>query len=177
MVTQLVPMRAVDLSIGPFCTFLGPWPVAVMSFVSHALGPSGGSAGWPRTEPEPPEPNRHEPVRFSFFRKTASSRKRSHRNSVQNGPVERSTALTGSIFVNIYEKTSFSQKRSHRNSGQNGPIERSTALMGTIFVTISVFMSRGNFRGIFCQLLTDLLLARSIFNERSGTVHVGSSSS
>ena len=76
-------------------------------------------------------------------------KKRSHRNSGQNGPVERSTALAGTIFVNIYEKTSFSQKRSHRNSGQNGPDERSTALTGTIFVNISVLVSRGNFQGAF----------------------------
>ena len=33
--------------------------------------------------------------------KMSSSKKRSHRNSGQNGPVERSTALTGTIFVNI----------------------------------------------------------------------------
>ena len=81
--------------------------------------------------------------------KKCRQQKCSHRNSGQNGPVERSTALTGTIFVNIYEKSSFSQKRSHRNSGQNGPVERSTALTGTIFVTISVFVSRGNFQGAF----------------------------
>ena len=33
--------------------------------------------------------------------KTASLQKRSQRNSVQNGPIERSTALTGTIFVTI----------------------------------------------------------------------------
>ena len=76
------------------------------------------------------------------------AKKRSHRISGQNGPVEKFTALTATIFVNIYEKV-LSQKRSHRNSGQNGPIERSTALAGTIFANISVFMSRGNFRGAF----------------------------
>ena len=59
---------------------------------------------------------------------------------------------------------------------QSGPIERSTALAGTIFVAISVFTSRDNFRTIFGQLLTDLLLARSIFNERFGAVRVGSTS-
>ena len=74
--------------------------------------------------------------------KMSSPKKCSHRNSCQNGPVDRSTALTTTIFINIYEKTSFSQNRSHQNSGQNGPIERSTALTGTIFVNISVLMSR-----------------------------------
>ena len=74
------------------------------------------------------------------------------------------------------QKTSSSQKRLHRNSGQNRPIERSTALTGTIFVTLSVFVSRGNFRAIFWQLLTDLLLARSTFNARSGAVRAGSTS-
>ena len=34
----------------------------------------------------------------------------------------------------------------------------------------------GNFRAILWQLLTDLLLARSTFNERFGTVRVGSPS-
>ena len=35
------------------------------------------------------------------IRKTSLPQKRSHRNSVQNGPIERSTALTGTIFVTI----------------------------------------------------------------------------
>ena len=47
------------------------------------------------------------------------------------------------------------QKHSHRNSVQNGPIEKSTALTGAIFVTISVLMSRGDFRATFGQLLVN----------------------
>ena len=87
----------------------------------------------------------------------------------------------------VFQKMLSSQKRSHRNSVQNGPIEKFTALTGTIFVSISMFMSRGNFRAIFGQpsgnfwriyfqrdlLLTrdlaqcvwDLLLTRSTSNE------------
>ena len=34
-------------------------------------------------------------------RKMSSSKRCSHRNSVQNGPIERSTALTGTTFVTI----------------------------------------------------------------------------
>ena len=47
--------------------------------------------------------NLFEPFRTfsSPIPKTSSSQKRSHRNSVQNGPIERSTALTGTIFVTI----------------------------------------------------------------------------
>ena len=36
-----------------------------------------------------------------FPKKTPSSQKRSHRNSGQNRPIERSTALTGTMFVTI----------------------------------------------------------------------------
>ena len=76
-------------------------------------------------------------------------KKCSHRNSGQNGPVEKFTALMATIFATIHEKASLSQKRSHQNSGQNGPVEKFTALTATIFVTISVFMSRGHFRATF----------------------------
>ena len=51
-----------------------------------------------------------------FFFKTASSQKRSRRNSGQNRPIERSPALTGTIFVTIsaivirsHFRTTFSQ--------------------------------------------------------------------
>ena len=44
------------------------------------------------------EPN---PQMSTPIQKTASSQKRSHRNSGQNRPIERSTALTGTIFVTI----------------------------------------------------------------------------
>ena len=44
------------------------------------------------------EPN---PQMSTPIQKMASSQKRSHRNSGQNRPIERSTALTGTIFVTI----------------------------------------------------------------------------
>ena len=56
------------------------WPTAF--FVTH----------WP------PHANKKSGPRLQ---KVALSRKRSRRNSVQNGPIERSTALTGTIFVTI----------------------------------------------------------------------------
>ena len=82
----------------------------------------------------------------------------SHRNSVQNAPVESSTALTATLFVKNHKfdpdpKKMSSQSCSHRNSVQNAPIESSTALVGTTFVTISVFMSSGNFWTAFGQHL------------------------
>ena len=52
-----------------------------------------------KSRARPRRPNsRH---RWLIFQKTASSQKRLHRNSVQNGPIERSTALTGTIFVPV----------------------------------------------------------------------------
>ena len=44
------------------------------------------------------EPN---PQMSTPIQKMASSQKRSHRNSGQNRPIERSTALTGTIFMTI----------------------------------------------------------------------------
>ena len=40
-------------------------------------------------------------TKMIIFFKTASSQKRSRRNSGQNRPIERSTALTGTIFVTV----------------------------------------------------------------------------
>ena len=45
-----------------------------------------------------------------FFFKTASSQKRSRRNSGQNRPIERSTALTGTIFVTVSVFMCWAQK-------------------------------------------------------------------
>ena len=99
---------------------------------------------WPNSRPRCPIPQ-----------EAASSQKHSHRNSVQNGPIEKFTALRATIFVTIsvfmsrgnfstpIPKTSSSQSCSHRISVQNGPVDKFTALTGTTFVTISVFMSRG----------------------------------
>ena len=93
-----------------------------------------------------------------------SSRLDSHRNSVQNGMVEKFTAFMATVFVPNFRfyvtatfcrprfpKASSSQKRSRRNSVQNAPVGIFTALLGTTFVNISVFMSRGNFRATFGQ--------------------------
>ena len=82
----------------------------------------------------------------------------SHRNSVQNGPIERSTALMATLFVKKHKidpdpkKMSSSQSCSHRNSVQNGPVDKFTALMATLFVNISVFMSRGPKVQGFCGM-------------------------
>ena len=93
-----------------------------------------------------------------------SSRLNSHRNSMQNGMVEKFTAFMATIFVpnfRFYVTATFcrprfpntsSQKLSRRNSVQNAPISIFTALTGTIFVTISVFVSRGNFHATSEQL-------------------------
>ena len=78
--------------------------------------------------------------KFAPIQKVSPSQRCSHRNSVQNGPIERSTALMATIFVKKHKidpdpkEMLSSQSFSHRNSVQNGPIERSTALMATLFV-------------------------------------------
>ena len=71
------------------------------------------------------------------IQKMSSSQSCSHRNSVQNAPIESSTALTATLFVKNPKfdpdrKMSSSQSCSHRNSAQNGQIERSTALTATL---------------------------------------------
>ena len=89
----------------------------------------------------------------------------SHRNSVQNGMVEKFTAFMATVFVqkiSFYVTATFcrprspkmlsSEKRSCRNAVQNAPIGIFTALTATIFVTISVFVSRGNFQSTSGQL-------------------------
>ena len=133
MVTKIVPVRAVNMPIGAFCT-----EFRCERFCDNDVFGNRGR------------------------QKVALSQKRSHRNSVQNGPIERSTALTGTIFVTISvfmsqspvsgpkswprsRKMSSSQSCSHRNSVQNGPVDKFTALTGTTFVTISVFMPRWPF--------------------------------
>ena len=83
--------------------------------------------------------------KFAPIQKVSPSQSCSHRNSVQNGPIERSTALMATLFVkkhkidNDPKKMSSSQSCSHRNSVQNGPVDKFTALMATLFVNISVF--------------------------------------
>ena len=79
------------------------------------------------------------------IQKMSSSQSCSHRNSVQNGQIESSTALTATLFVkkskfdHSPKKMSSSQSCSHRNSVQNAPVESSTALTATLFVKIPKF--------------------------------------
>ena len=75
------------------------------------------------------------------IQKMSSSQSCSHRNSVQNAPIESSTALTATLFVKNLKfdpdpKKCWpaSQSCSHRNSVQNAPVEGSTALTATLFV-------------------------------------------
>ena len=58
-------------------------------------------ASFPDPDGQFPDPTANFPTKMAFFFKTASSQKRSRRNSGQNRPIERSTALTGTIFVAI----------------------------------------------------------------------------
>ena len=96
--------------------------------------------------------------KFAPIQKVSPSQSCSHRNSVQNGPIERSTALMATLFVKKHKidpdpkKMSSSQSCSHRNSVQNGPVDKFTALMATLFVNISVFMSRGPKVQGFCGM-------------------------
>ena len=119
--------------------------------------------------------------------KMPSSRKCSHRNSVQNGPIDSFTALMGTIFVAISvfmsrapkvdpdpKKTSSPQSCSRRNSVQNAPINSFTALTGTIFVAISVFMSLGHFPATFGQLLDNFGQMGGQVTLRSGLEAQGS---
>ena len=118
----------------------------------------------------------------------SSSQKRSHRNSVQNGPIGKFTALTVTTFVTISVFMSrgpqvapdpkkvvvikrfapkfcaeWSDREIHSSHGGN--------FHDNFYVYVSGQLS-GNIRATFGQLLTDLLSARSTFNERFGTVCV-----
>ena len=70
----------------------------------------------------------------------SSSQSCLRRNSVQNAPIEKFTALTVTLFVKnhkfdpVPKKMSSSQSCSHQHSVQNAPIESSTALTATLFV-------------------------------------------
>ena len=58
-------------------------------------------ASFPDPDGQFPDPVVDFQTKMIIFFKTASSQKRSRRNSGQNRPIERSTALTGTIFVTI----------------------------------------------------------------------------
>ena len=94
----------------------------------------------------------------------SSSQSCSHRNSVQNGQIERSTALTATLFVKNPKcdpdrKKSSSQSCSHRNSLQNGPIESSTALSATLFVKNPTFDPDPNKNVVITKLFAPNLCA------------------
>ena len=67
-------------------------------------------ASFPVPDGRFPNPTADFPTKTAFFFKTASPQKRSRRDSGQNRPIERSTALTGTIFVTISVFMSRGQK-------------------------------------------------------------------
>ena len=58
-------------------------------------------ASFPDPDGQFPDPMVYFQTKMVIFFKAASSQKRSRRNSGQNRPIERSTALTGTIFATV----------------------------------------------------------------------------
>ena len=90
--------------ISPVPTFPGRFPDPMVDFptpmVNFPTSMVNFPTSWSISRPWPARAGQGRPP-WSIPPKTTSSQKRSHRNSGQNRPIERSPALTGTIFVTI----------------------------------------------------------------------------